>query len=257
MSRPLKRKEPSARARNNSGDMKPMNIIITGANKGLGLALVKIFSSYGHQVAAGLYPGDDPSLLQNLADAYPGQVILFPLDVTDEDSVQAAARKIREQFGKLDLLINNAGILLPQDRTLTITETNIEELRRTLEVNTIGTVIVMKHFLPLMPDDGQGMMLFITSEAGSVSSSGALFPAYSISKTAANKAVFILRATAGNRCKIYAVHPGRMNTEMGRTTAQIEPEEAAEGIYRIAAGITVVDGKEPGFINYKGEPMPI
>ena len=64
-----------------------------------------------------------------------------------------------------------------------------------------------------------------------------MFPSYGISKTAANKIVQILRETVKD-VEILAVHPGRMNTEMGRTTAEIEPEEAAEGIYRIVAGET-------------------
>jgi NAD(P)-dependent dehydrogenase (short-subunit alcohol dehydrogenase family) len=234
-----------------------MRIVITGANKGLGLTLVKTFTGHGHQVAAGVYQDANPSQLHDFATAHPGKVILVPLDVTDEDSVQAAAAKIRGQFGKLDLVVSNAGALLPGDRRLTIEAMDIGELRRSLEVNAVGTVIVAKHFLPLMRDDGLGMMIFITSEAGSLSSSGVLFPAYSISKTAANKAVFILRATAGEKCQIYALHPGRMNTEMGQITAQIEPEEAAEGIYRIATGDIVVEETERGFINYKGEPMPL
>jgi NAD(P)-dependent dehydrogenase (short-subunit alcohol dehydrogenase family) len=234
-----------------------MNILITGANQGLGLSLVKVFTRHGHQVVAGLYPGDSASPLTNFAADNPGQVTIIPMDVTDEDSIQTAALKIRDRFGKLDLVVSNAGVLALGDRTLTIAEMDIGDLRHSLEVNTIGTVIVMKHFLPLMPDDAQGMMLFITSEAGSVSNTGTFFPAYSISKTAANKAVFILRATAGKQCKIYALHPGRMNTEMGQTTAQIEPEEAAEGIYRIATGITVVDETETGFIDYRGERMPL
>lgn len=62
-------------------------------------------------------------------------------------------------------------------------------------------------------------MIFITSEAGSMANSGVDFPAYSISKTAANKIVYILRATVGEKYKIYAMHPGRMNTDMGRATA--------------------------------------
>ena len=106
-----------------------------------------------------------------------------------------------------------------------------------------------------MRKDGNGMIIMITSEAGSMSTNGAVYPAYSISKAAANKAVFVFRATLGDKYKIYAMHPGRMNTEMGRTYAQIEPEESANSIYSIAIGEKVIHDNGKGFINYKGEPM--
>lgn len=234
-----------------------MKIIITGANKGLGLSLVKVFAGNGHQVAAGAYGGDDLKLLTDFAATASEKVTLIPMDVTDEASVQAAAQKVAAIYGQVDVLIGNAGVLMPGDRTATLRETDIGELRRSLEINTVGNVIVIKHFLPLMRAGGQGMLIFITSEAGSITGSGANFPAYSISKTAANKTVFILRATVGDQYKIYAMHPGRMNTDMGRNTAQIEPEESAEGIYRIAMGITKVDEGANGFINYRGERMEI
>lgn len=234
-----------------------MNVLITGANKGLGLSLVKVFANNGHQVFAGAYGGDDTVLLTDFALKTNGKATVFPMDVTDEASVQAAAQKVAAIFGTVDVLISNAGVLMPGDRKATLGETDIGELRRSLEINTIGNVIVIKHFLPLMRTGGQGMLIFITSEAGSISSSGANFPAYSISKTAANKTVFILRATVGDEYKVYAMHPGRMNTDMGRATAQIEPEESAEGIYRIAMGITKVEDDGIGFINYKGERMKL
>jgi NAD(P)-dependent dehydrogenase (short-subunit alcohol dehydrogenase family) len=234
-----------------------MNIVVTGANKGLGFYLTRAFAGNGHQVLAGVFAGEDAAALQALAVSHPGRVRLVPLDVTDELSVNAAAEEACNYFGRVDVLIGNAGVLLIGDRTNTLYDLDIGELQRSIAVNTIGTVIPMKCFLPVMRDDGEGMMIFITSEAGSVSSSGSNFPAYSISKTAANKAVFILRATVGNKYKVYAMHPGRMNTDMGHTTAQIEPEKAAEGIYRIAVGTATIKDNGTGFINYKGETMPL
>ena len=143
------------------------------------------------------------------------------------------------------------------DQEGTITETDIDVLRKTLEVNTVGTVMVLKYFLPFMSDGGSGMIISITSEAGSLSNTGTIFPAYSVSKAAANKAVFIFRAAVGDRYRIYAMHPGRMNTEMGRRFAQIEPEESARSIYKIATGETEIMDDGTGFINYKGEAMSI
>lgn len=234
-----------------------MNVVITGANKGLGLCLVEKFAQSGHKVLAGMYDKDDKSQLESFALANQENVLLVPMDVSDEGSVNKAVQAARDALTTVDCLINVAGILLPSDREALIYNTDIDVLRKSLDINAVGTVIVMKAFLPIMRDDGNGMMIFITSEAGSISNSGSNFPSYSISKAAANKAVFILRATVGDKYKIFAMHPGRMNTEMGRTTAQIEPEESAASIYDIAIGRKYVDAKKWGFINYRGEPMEI
>lgn len=234
-----------------------MNVVVTGANKGLGFCLAKLFVERGHRVLAGSHKVEDAHELKALESANKERLVVIPMDVSDESSISAASQTARDVFGSVDVLINNAGILMPTDRTQFIYDLDIDDLRKTIEVNTVGTVIVMKYFLPVMRDDGTGTMIFVTSEAGSVSSSGSNFPAYSMSKAAANKAVFILRATVGDKYRIFALHPGRMNTDMGRTTAQIEPEESAEGIYSIVIGMKDVDARKFGFIDYKGEPMLI
>lgn len=236
-----------------------MNVVITGANKGLGLCLVKIFAENNHNVIAGVYEKDDTSKLFDYINShkYSGKIIPIPMDIIDEEMIKRASEEAYNRLGYVDVVINNAGILLPKDRTDTILEMDIDVLRKSIEVNTIGTVIVIKHFYKIMRKDGKGMMILVTSEAGSMINTGANFPAYSISKAAANKAVFILRETVKSDCIVYAMHPGRMNTDMGRETAQIEPEESAEGIYKIATGKTNVVKDSIGFINYKGEPMTI
>ncbi|MGG6309381.1 SDR family NAD(P)-dependent oxidoreductase [Paenibacillus macerans] len=233
-----------------------MNVIVIGANRGLGFYLAKMFAEHNHSVIAGVFPGNETPEIEELKN--PALSIqLLAMDVSSEESVKDAAQAAKERFGHIDVLINVAGVLMRGDREGTILDTQLQELRTSLEVNTVGTVIVMQQFLPVMREDGQGLMIMITSEAGSVSINGSVYPAYSISKTAANKAVFVFRASIGNRCRIYAMHPGRMNTEMGRTYAEIEPSESAESIYRIAIGEKPVNDNGTGFINYKGEPMAL
>ena len=231
-----------------------MNAIIIGANKGLGLCLVESFAKRGHHVFAGIYGKESSVNIERVMALYNSNIDLFEIDVSNELSVEKAAKQIKSN--NIDCLIDCAGVLLSSDRKNTIYEINIEEFRKTLEINTIGIVNVIKHFLPLIRTDGKGVLFFITSEAGSVLHNGINFPAYSISKAAANKAVFILRATLGNKYKIYAVHPGRMNTDMGRETAEIEPEESAENIYSLIIGQKGITNNH-GFINYKGETMDL
>lgn len=234
-----------------------MNIVVIGANRGLGYYLAKVFAEHNHHVIAGVFSKDSSPEINDLKNSYPQNVHLIPMDVSSEESIQAAAQAAQQLFGQVDVLINVAGVLLPGDREGTIVDTDLRELRLSLEVNTVGTVIVMQQFLPVMRGGGEGMMIMVTSEAGSVTNNGSVYPYYSVSKAAANKAVFVFRATVGEQCAIYAMHPGRMNTEMGRTYAQIEPNESAESIYRIAIGEKPIQDNGTGFINYKGEPMEL
>jgi len=147
-----------------------------------------------------------------------------------------------------------AGILPDSDRQFLITDADINDLRTALEVNTIGSAIMIKHFGSLVKDGG--MFIVITSEAGSMTNIGQKYPLYSISKAAQNKLTAIFAKTIKNYT-VYAVHPGRMNTVMGRSDAQIEPEEAAEGIYRIITGEKKMSPENGWFIDYNGEPMEI
>jgi NAD(P)-dependent dehydrogenase (short-subunit alcohol dehydrogenase family) len=135
---------------------------------------------------------------------------------------------------------------------LPITDFDTQAFLDALHVNVLGAALVIKHFSGLMKDGG--LFLSVTSEAGSMSNVGDKFPVYSITKSAQNKLAAVFAKTV-SRFAVYAVHPGRMNTEMGRTTAQIEPEESAEGFFYILTGQKKLP--EHWFINYLGEPMDI
>lgn len=150
-----------------------MNIVVIGANRGLGYYLAKVFAENNHQVIAGVFSKDSSPEVNDLQSSYPQNVHLIPMDVSSEESIQAAAQAAQQLFGQVDVLINVAGVLLPGDREGTIVDTDLRELRLSLEVNTVGTVIVMQRFLPVMRGDGGGMMIMVTSEAGSVTNSRA------------------------------------------------------------------------------------
>jgi NAD(P)-dependent dehydrogenase (short-subunit alcohol dehydrogenase family) len=228
-----------------------MRIAVIGANQGLGLALSRLTAVKGHIVYAA-YRNKPSAKAAEAAKEFPNYR-LVELDVTCEAAAVKAAREIDADGGKLDALVIAAGILADSDRTRGITETNIEDLRAVLEVNVIGSAIVIKHFHRLIKDGG--MFITITSEAGSLTNIGVKYPGYSISKAAQNKLTAIFAETVRSYT-IRAVHPGRMNTVMGRDDAQIEPEESAEGIYRIITGEKAPAGNG-WFIDYRGEAMEI
>ena len=226
-----------------------MRIAIIGANRGLGLCLAHTFASTGHEVLAGYLGQEIPDDLQKLMNETDNRVAAVPADVTSEEQITQAAAFAVDRFGTLDALIHVAGVILPSDRVNTIENADLDDLRRTFDVNTIGPIASIKHFSPIMSPNAP--FLVITSEGLELHNCGSWIPGYALSKAAAAKAVGIARLTAKN-VRYYSVHPGRMNTEMGRTTAQIEPDETAQSLYRL---ITEDALGESWHIDYKGQSL--
>lgn len=226
-----------------------MRIVIIGTNHGLGLCLARIFANAGHEVLAGYLGQSVPSELQALIRASENRVAAVPTDVTKEIQILQAAAFTKERWGKADALVHVAGVILPSDRINTIEHADLDDLRRTFDVNTVGPIASIKHFSPIMSPNAP--FLIITSEGLELTNCGSWIPGYALSKTAAAKAVGIARLTAKD-VRYYSVHPGRMNTELGRTTAQIEPDETAQSLYRL---ITENAFGDCWHIDYQGQPM--
>jgi NAD(P)-dependent dehydrogenase (short-subunit alcohol dehydrogenase family) len=155
-------------------------------------------------------------------------------------------------MGEIDAVCIVAGVLLPGDRINMIHECDPDVLRKSFEVNAFGAVFAAKAFYPVTKKGGK--IFTITSEGVGVKNCGTWIPCYALSKTAATKAMGIFNASVAD-VDFYAVHPGRMNTEMGRTTAQIEASESAEGIYKLITGDIPVS-RDEWYIDYLGRPMP-
>lgn len=228
-----------------------MRILVIGVNQGLGLVLSRMTAEQGHTVFAG-YRNAPSSGVSETAAKFPNYAPI-ELDVTEERTAEAAAKKIAAG-GEIDAVVLAAGVLMESDRELLVTDADIGDLRSAFETNVVGSAIIIKHFHRLVRDGG--MFIVITSEAGSMSNIGTKYPAYSITKAAQNKLAAIFAKTV-TRYKVYAVHPGRMNTVMGRNDAQIEPEVAARGIIRILSGEKEVPPENGWFIDYRGEAMEI
>ena len=231
-----------------------MNIFISGANRGLGLALSAVFVKNGHKTYAGVFKDQPYAELEALASKY-SSLVIVDLDVTSTASVENAAQLIAGDCGMLDAVISNAGILCGSDRTVPLTGADMDDFELSAQINILGAARIIKSFHNIVKDSG--FFITITSEAGSVTNNGTVYPVYSVTKAAENKLVAVFRATKPNSYKIYAMHPGRMNTEMGREYAQIEPEESAESIFEILTGKKNISARADWFINYKGEPMTI
>lgn len=228
-----------------------MKFVVIGASRGLGLCLTRDLLQEGHQVAAGTTTRNDA--LDALKKAFPSKLLIFDGDVTDEEQIAEGARQCQAFLGSIDALCHNAGVLLPSDRTTLLHQADIADLRRTLDVNTVGPVVVVKHFYPFLKEGAN--VFIITSEGTGLKQCGSWVPAYGLSKMAATKVSGILNASVNDR-DFYSVHPGRMNTDMGRTTAQIEPDDASHGIVGLMTGEIEVN-RENWYIDYMGRPMPM
>lgn len=215
-------------------------VVITGVGKGIGKALLSVFLREGWRVI-GTVRGEDISENAN-AD-------LVKLDLSDQARIEECVKEIESMAPSIDVLINNAAVLLDEEETALIPE----KLRQTLEINVIGTAAFTEGLLPLIQPGGH--IINISSTAGSlglddrVSHYPGYYPAYKISKTALNMYTRILAGRLKDII-VSSVHPGWVRTAMGGEEADISPEEAARDIYQFA-----ITRPQTGGFWYKGKPM--
>jgi NAD(P)-dependent dehydrogenase (short-subunit alcohol dehydrogenase family) len=230
-------------------------VLVTGADAGLGLSLVKRFLQGGYAVFAGVRRS--AADLNILVDEYGGLLTLVPLDVAEMDSVRAAARMVIEQTDAIDIVINNAAIHLKQSQQpLEQLDLADLQLQQTMEVNAFGPLRVVQQFLSLLENGGQKLILNISSEAGSITDCGRESQfAYCMSKAALNMQSRILHNYLKPRgFRVLAVHPGWMRTNMGGPAASISPDESAAGIFQLAKREWNAD--DPIYMDYVGQPLP-
>ena len=153
--------------------------LITGANRGLGLELVRLGLAQGDSILAACRntDGEQMTELLTLKTDYPEFLEILQMDVTKEEEVKEAADKVRKKYGHIDFLINNAGVLfekmkMPGD---CIRDLDIDMLRRNLEVNVVGTALVCKYFIEQLYRSVCPCIMNITSEAAHLSPIKELF----------------------------------------------------------------------------------
>lgn len=151
--------------------------VITGAASGLGFAIASKLSSEGVKLALLDFNGDK---LEQIAGEMATETKTFVLDITDEAQVRQTIDDIKDHFGKLDILVNSAGVTGQTNLKSHLTET--EDVRKVFEVNYFGSYYTSKHALPYMVGQGYGRVLHIASIAGKEGNAGMI--AYSSSKAA-------------------------------------------------------------------------
>lgn len=228
--------------------------VVTGASRGLGRAAARHLAVVeGHMVVATARRPEDLESLRSELRSAGHRIACHPLDVSDDDSVVTLAAWLGERFGRVDVLINNAGISL--DRySASLLDLPLEILRATLETNLYGVLRVTQALIPLMRASDAGRVVNLASGMGQLSDMQAGAPAYRISKTAVNAVTRILAAElAGSGIKVNSVCPGWCRTDLGGPDA---PRTLAEGIDTVIWLATLPDDGPTGGFFRDRKPIP-
>jgi NAD(P)-dependent dehydrogenase (short-subunit alcohol dehydrogenase family) len=237
--------------------------LITGANRGIGLETARQLGKKGVAVVVG---ARSLAVAKDTAAALQGEGIeAFPvqLEVTSAADRKAAAKTVADKYGKLDILINNAGVGpvdgLAKPKTI---ETTDEELQKIFGTNLFATIAVTREFLPLLKKSAAGRIVNLSSILGSLTlhadpngplANAKLF-AYDASKTALNAfTVHLAAELKDTKIKVNSAHPGWVKTEMGTDAAPMELVDGAKTSVDLA--LLGADGPNGRFI-HMGEELP-
>jgi NAD(P)-dependent dehydrogenase (short-subunit alcohol dehydrogenase family) len=234
-------------------DTAPRRIVITGANRGLGLEFVRQWLLRGERVFA-LERSRQPSAsLEALRREHP-DLQLGTCDVSSDDDVANAVREVEQAFGAVDLLVNNAGTYGARSKAMD--DVDLDEMKTVFEVNAVGPLRVTRAFMPLVRRGADPAVVHVTSLMGSIAdnSSGGSW-AYRTSKAALN---MINRNIAhdlnDDKIPSVAIHPGWVRTDMGSDAA---PLSAEESVSAMIATIDSISREQSGkMVDRAGEPIP-
>jgi len=211
-------------------------ILITGANRGIGLALTKVYAQRGDAVFACCREPTKAEELQSLAKTY--SVTVMPLDVGDDRSVAELAQKLSSTA--IDILINNAGVGGGPGHRQNATTMDFATWADAFNVNAIGPVRVMHALLPQLKRTGNPKIMNVTSQLGAISLDLRISYGYSATKAALNKYMRLAAIELKQQgIAIGLIHPGWVQTEMGGAGATITPQASAAGIVKVIDGLSL------------------
>ena len=230
--------------------------LVTGANRGMGLEIVRQLSRLGLIAVLAARDLEKGKVAAATLAAEEFDVPVVALDVTDADSIRAAVAEVRGLFGRIDVLVNNAAILmeglLPEDTS--VLDVSGDLVKQTFFTNTVGPLRMIQETVPGMRARGYGRIVNLSSGAGQLAEMGGGFPAYRLSKSALNALTRITAAELGaHEIKINSVCPGWVRTDMGGPHATRTVEHGAETAVWLAT--LPEDGPTGGFFRDM-KPIP-
>ncbi|AQS36080.1 dehydrogenase of unknown specificity, short-chain alcohol dehydrogenase like [Shewanella psychrophila] len=227
------------------------HLFITGANRGLGLTMVKQYLQDGWNVTACCREPEQAAELTQLLDKN-DSLSVFQLDVTDHQGLQLLANNLQGE--PIDLLINNAGYYGPKGSLLG--DIDVDEWRRVFEINSIAPLKVLEAFRANLKLASSSTFAILSSKMGSMgdnTSGGAYI--YRSSKAAINSVVKSLSVDLReDNIAVVALHPGWVRTEMGGPNGLIDTQESVTGLKRILDGLDM--GQSGQFLDFRGQEIP-
>ena len=198
--------------------------LVSGGNRGIGLEIVRQLAGRGITVILGSREEESG---RAAAEGLSGDVVVRQLDVTDEGSVTRLAASVEDEFGRLDVLVNNAGI--SNDDGQRGMNADLDRVREALEANLFGAWRLCEMAIPLMQRGGYGRIVNVSSGMGALEDMGGGSPGYRVSKTALNALTRILASELrGSGILVNSVCPGWVQTDMGSPRAPRPVEEGAD-----------------------------
>ncbi|GAA5219179.1 SDR family oxidoreductase [Corallincola platygyrae] len=228
------------------------NVLITGANRGIGLEFVKYYLAQGANVIACCRHPSEAHELVTIKREQPDKLAIQTLDVADPESIEQAAMKLANL--SIDILINNAGVYGPKGYSFGDVEADVWQ--QVLQVNTIAPLLVSQAFLPHLKAGKLKVLACITSKMGSMADNGSGGSyIYRSSKAGLNAVVKSMAIDlAAHQIKVVALHPGWVKTQMGGSNALITTEQSVCGMTQV---IDKLDNETSGLmINFDGTAIP-
>lgn len=232
------------------------HILITGSNRGVGLALVNEYLRRGdvHIFAACRQP-ESANDLQVLQEEHPDAVTLVKLDINKAEDIENAVQQVADHTQQLDLLINNAGIYPRTPENTALGQLEYDELSHVITTNSVSPVMVTQAFAKLLKNGNNPRVVMISSQMGSITRAGSSGLSYRMSKASLNMAAKVLSSILhSDGITVITTHPGHVSTDMGGESAPVSPAESAQGLVNIIENLSMSQSGQ--FFNYTGEEMP-
>ncbi|MFG2790997.1 SDR family oxidoreductase [Streptomyces sp. NPDC048419] len=225
--------------------------VVTGANRGIGYEVVRQLAGRDHRVVLGSRDLGKGRAAAARIDPSGERVVAVRLDVADAASVASMSERVTREFGRTDVVVNNAAILY--DTWAQARTADLGEVQRALDTNLFGAWRVTQALLPLLRRSPHPRVVMVSSEGGSLESMSGGTPAYSVSKAALNALTRLLAGElSGPRILVNAICPGWVATDMGGRGGRPVGEGAAGIVW---AATLPDDGPSGGFFR-DGEPVP-
>ncbi|HEX3126897.1 MAG TPA: SDR family oxidoreductase [Thermoanaerobaculia bacterium] len=211
----------------------PKLALVTGANKGIGFEVCRQLAAQGWKVLLTARNGQAGEAACAKLRAEGGDVLFHPLDVQDPEAIERLRTCVEREFGRLDVLVNNAGVSPEQGKVSS--EVDMATVREVMEVNLFGPWMLSLAFIPLMKKAGGGRIIMVSTGKASFTKLAADYPAYRVSKAALNALTVVLADELRDaNIQVNAVTPGWVRTHLGGIHAPRSVEEGALGTVWLA-----------------------